>query len=128
MAHPAVDELGRILILRVRDEAIQRCRGVALGQYKAPANVKFHERVKKAGAAAQELLLEVIPEIVDATMHYVLWTLDELGHQEPPPVELVVRVGDTTVSNVAAESDGLCGHYLDWIDRFSSEPQWNPEG
>ncbi len=122
MAHPALDELGRILMTRVRDVAIQECRAIVNGQMKSKRAMDLHQLVNQVGHGARELLLAFVPEVVDTTLHHLLWTLEQIADDEPPAIQVLVRVGDEVVPNIAEVSDGLCGDLFTWVENYSTEP------
>jgi hypothetical protein len=125
MSHPALDKFGRILMVEVRDAAIEEFRADVNGQGKSKRAQEIARLVSRAGPKARAVLLDLLPEIVDKTLHYLLWMLEQKGLAQRPEIEVQMRVGNKVVRNIAALSDGLCGElYTEdgWIARFSKEP------
>jgi hypothetical protein len=62
----------------------------------------------------------LVPEIVDAVLHHLLWTFEQNEH-----IRIAMDLADEQVESLNAISDGLPGElYSDegWIARFSKEP------
>jgi len=116
-----LDELGKILMEKVRDEAIDDWNRILSGRMKSDRAQAVHQRVSKMGAEAGALVREMVPQIVDTTLHHLLWTLEQ--NQERLRLTVVSEEGET---DAAAESDGLPGELYSgegWIARFSKGPK-----
>src|SRR6266571_1499912 len=93
-----VDEFGKILMEKVRDEAIDDWNRIVSGKFKDARSRAIQERVSKMGPQAEALVRDLVPQIVDTTLHHLLWTLE----QKQERLKLIV-VTDEGETNVAAE-------------------------
>jgi hypothetical protein len=75
--------------------------------------------LEKLGPDAKELLKRLVPEIVDTTLHYVMWMLEHPSHNEIR-ISLTLPSGET-VPDLSAVSDGLAGDLVSWIPAFAKE-------
>ena len=65
------------------------------------------------------VLLQLIREIVDTCLHYLLWSIEEADD-----IEIIVKKKDGSIVKLSEESDGLAGELYSsdgWIARFSKE-------
>jgi hypothetical protein len=116
-----LDELGKILMERVRDEAIGHWDSILSGKMKDEESQAIHQQVRKMGPQIEALVRALVPRIVDTTLHHLLWTLEQ--NQERLKLIFVGEEGET---DAAADSDGLPGElYTEegWIARFSKGPK-----
>ncbi|MCB9608312.1 MAG: hypothetical protein H6716_17115 [Polyangiaceae bacterium] len=109
------EEFGRLLVQLVRDRAIQQ----ADSSLTRPARTRLSERWKEAqsrGAAA--FAEEIIPDIVDYTIFYLLNALDSEA--------LKLRFTTAKGRDVDLTSSGELAGWLamgrgGWLERYSSE-------
>ena len=67
----------------------------------------------------QDLVKKLIPEIVDRTLHYVMFMFQHPGHTG---IRISVTTPDgETFPDLDAESDGLAGDLIAWIDVYSKQ-------
>lgn len=121
MNNEHLDHFGRILIKNVRDEAIEHWDKILMGKMKGQESQKIHQNIINDFNKEQiELLQNLLPQVVDTTLHYLLWTIEQdesikvsIGLDQGPPLEHI--------------SDGLPGELYSedgWICRFSGrEPR-----
>ncbi|WP_437801070.1 hypothetical protein [Sorangium sp. So ce693] len=95
-------------------------RGRIGGRSKAPADkALYRKRIKPLGPAAVALLKDLIPEMVDMTLHHVMFMFQRPTHHG---IRISVTMPDgTTVPDLNAASDGLAGDLVAWIPAFSKE-------
>ena len=111
----ALDRFGTFLMRRVRDEAISYWDMIVAGEMKGKRAQDIHTRVEKLPADAVAVLHDLIPQVVDSTLHQLLWGLEEAD-------DITVDVDD--VHDIKSVSDGLAGElYTEdgWIAEFSQQ-------
>jgi hypothetical protein len=116
MSDKTLNLFGELLIKRVRDEAIEQWEKTIHGQMKDEASKRLHNLITTSGQS--ELLIELIPHIVDTTLHHLLWTLEQ-----EDLLDVTVSEDDNHVS-IKEISDGLTGELYTkdgWISRYSSK-------
>jgi hypothetical protein len=104
----------------VRDEAIADWDMIIEGKMKDAVSQRIARAVEKR-PEHKALIHELIPQIVDTTLHHLLWTLEQ-----DDSLELQVHDDSGETTNVADESDGLAGDLYDWLPRFSKQRYPNP--
>ncbi|MFD1425569.1 epimerase [Kroppenstedtia sanguinis] len=121
MEEQALDKFGKMLMEKVRDMSIGEWDDVVNGKMKAPVLVELYEELASSFDKEQlNILSNLIPQIVDTTLHYTLACLEE----EKDDVKVSVQVDQGTVDDLVEASDGLAGElYTEdgWIARFSKE-------
>ena len=116
----ALDKFGRLLVERGRDSTIQQWDNIVEGRSKAPIRKKWGDNFARLSPEAQEFVHAIIPEIVDSTLHYMLWMLEDpyIG------VKMSVETSQGIVPDINEISPSLGGHPFSeygWIARFSKE-------
>ena len=111
----AMDRFGMFLMRRVRDHAIIEWDMIVAGKMKSAGAREMQERIKDLSADAVAVIQDVIPQIVDSTLHQLLWGLEEAE-------DISIDVDD--VRNLNSVSDGLAGELYSsdgWLSRFSQQ-------
>jgi hypothetical protein len=119
MSKAALDTFGQLLMSKVRDETIEHWKMIADGRLKGERAARIRNRLSEMGHNDRDVLMAMIPEVVDSVLHNLLWMLDQ-EHD----VTVAFRIGAETVPSLRDASDGLAGElYSDagWIARFSRE-------
>lgn len=117
MERQVLDFFGQVLMSRIRDEAIGNWQAKFQGEMKDDESKKIVEALSTFSAEQVELIMELVPKIVDTTLHHLLWTLEQ-----EEDINVVVQMEENKVINIREVSDGLCGElYTEdgWIARFS---------
>src|SRR4051794_15750785 len=99
----ALDAFGKLLAQMVRDHAIIDMDSIIAGR--APPSIA--SRFSNLSSLTQEqhtLLMRLIAETVDTTLHHLLWTLEQVEW-----LDIVVHTEAGTVPDLNAVSDGLAG-------------------
>lgn len=116
MNNKFLDQFGEILMQRVRDEAIEQWEMTLDGKMKSENSQRLYSLVAASGQS--QLINELVPQIVDTTLHHLLWTLEQ-----EDSIDISVSNDDKRVS-LKALSDGLPGELYTvdgWISRFSNK-------
>jgi hypothetical protein len=119
MSKAALDLFGRILMTKVRDEAISDWRMIVGGRMKGDIAVKVREMLASFSEEQRRVFLSLVPQIVDTVLHHLLWTFEQ-----EDDIRIGVTAGDQEVSSLKDLSDGLAGELPSvegWIARFSKE-------
>src|SRR2546423_496034 len=77
-ADEALDRFGEFLMHRVRDQAIADWDSIIAGKMKSDRARELHERMKVLSPDAIEAIRALIPQVVDSTLHQLLWGLEEV--------------------------------------------------
>jgi len=120
MTRKGLDKFGETLMTHVRDEAIADWDMIIEGKMKDALSQRIARAVAKS-PEQKALIHQLIPQIVDTTLHHLLWTLEQDNLLE---LQVHEESGETT--NIAEESDGLAGDLYDWLPRFSKQRYQNP--
>ena len=110
-----LDLLGKLVMTRLRDEAISFADGLLRHHWKAPALQKLQRDLKALTPAQSALVRRTVRASVDAGVHAFLFALQEA--MDAGVVELRVKG-----KNVAQLTDGLHGELFTskgWQARFS---------
>ena len=117
MSAQPLDELGKILMKRARDAAIAQWDKHLDGRMKGESAPIVRGILAGFSAAQMDGLRRILPAVVDTTLHFVLWAIEQ-----ERILDLTVKTaGGETVSAKTA-SDGLPGELYGptgWIARFS---------
>jgi hypothetical protein len=120
MSKAALDKFGKLLMTQVRDESISDWKLIVDGQMKDEDSKRICARLSEFTPHQRDVLLGLVPEIVDTVLHHLLWTLE----QEGDVVQIGVRAKGGFVSSLNEVFDGLAGELYSedgWIARFSKE-------
>lgn len=107
-----LDYFGKILIENVRDRSINQMELRINGRMKDEDSKKIYSRIQQLNKEQVELIEEMIPKIIDLTLHNMLFMFEQY-----PEIKLLIEKDDLN-----EESDGLAGElYTEdgWIERFS---------
>jgi hypothetical protein len=111
-----LDLFGEILMKNVRDEAIEQWNMTIQGKMKSEESKRLHNLISLSSQS--ELINDLVPKIVDTTLHHLLWTLEQ-----EESIDVTINDGNKPVS-IKDISDGLAGElYTEdgWINRFSNK-------
>jgi hypothetical protein len=114
----ALERFATLLMRSIRDEAIHEWDMIVDGRMGGTSAPRIRERLGSFAPAQLELLKWVIPQIVDTTLHHLLWTLEENEW-----LDIAVRTDDGTVTGVRDVFYGPGSLYTSegWISRYSQE-------
>ncbi|MFC3801529.1 epimerase [Cohnella sp. GCM10012308] len=120
-----LEQFGEILIRNVRDKAISQWEKVFSGTMKDETSKKIYETsVEMLSEDQKNFLQDTISQVVDTTLHYLLWTLEE---NERLNLNIKNDEGlDVGIKNI---TDGLPGElYTEdgWILKFSKKRYLEP--
>lgn len=121
MSESALDKFGKVLMTRVRDEAIIDWDMIISGQMKDRGAQKIATQYASLSPDTKTLISRIIPQIVDTTLHHLLWTLEQ-----DDSIDVAIHGGSGQKTNVKDESDGLSGDLYDWLRRFSTQRHQDP--
>ena len=113
MPSEKLDAFG-LFLMNVRDKSVTDWEMTVEGRMKSQRAQQIHQELGTLTPEQKELFSRLLPQIVDTTLHNLLWSLEQT------PTTQIVSNG----SNVASESDGLAGELYGnrgWISRFSSK-------
>jgi hypothetical protein len=110
-----LDTFGKMIMEKLRDEAISFVEGLVRGHWKAPALKKLQRDIKKLDEQQVEVLRRTVRAATDAAVHSLLFALQEAGQDGT----LEIRING---KNLAELTDGLQGELFTengWQARFS---------
>ena|SRR5438105_14089527 len=119
MSQAALDLFGRLLMTKVRDEAISDWKMIVDGRMKGDKAAKVRRGLDRFTEEQRKIFLSLVPSVVDTVLHHLLGMFEQEDE-----VRLCVVADDVNVPNLSNVSDGLAGElYSDegWIARFSKE-------
>lgn len=114
----ALDHFGETFIQFARDNPISIMDKTLEGQMKSLRSAQLHQFLQSLNEEQREMVKSLVPEIVDLTLHYFMWLLEDEWSTD---VHITI---DSETFNLREISDGLCGElYTEdgWISRFSKE-------
>jgi hypothetical protein len=110
---------GKILVKDVRDYSIRQLDRKVDQGLGDDDDVRARALLEKLGPEAKELLKTLIPELVDTTLHYVMWMFEHPTHNG---IRLSVTLpSGETVPDLNAVSDGLAGDLVAWVPAYAKE-------
>lgn len=115
----ALDYFGRVLMKEVRDRAIRGMDMTLSGHMKGESAERIRKALRKFSVEDIEALKWLLPQVVDSTIHHMLWTLERYED-----IIVTVQVGSELGKSLAEISDGLCGEMEGedgWIALYSKE-------
>jgi predicted PhzF superfamily epimerase YddE/YHI9 len=124
MSKKFLDYFGELLITRVRDKAILEWDMIVDGKMKDASSKEIKKNLMKFNAEQIDLVRRLIPQIVDTTLHHLLWTLEQ-----EKSIDVAVKTDSEVVPSIREISDGLAGElYTEdgWIMRFSKQRYEEP--
>lgn len=104
---------------RVRDKAISDWDKIVGGEMKGASAERVRHVLTQCSPKEIEVLRWLVPQVVDTTLHHLLWALEQDDH-----VKVAVETDDSVTASISEESDGLPGElYGDrgWIARLSEQ-------
>lgn len=119
MQKEALNRFGELLMRMVRDEAIEDWDMMIEGKWKDARAQEVFRTLSKMPSEHVEILRWLVPQIIDTTLHHLLWMLEQ-----ERSVAVMVKTEAGSSENVEKISDDLCGElYTDegWIRRFSRQ-------
>lgn len=116
MQEEVLNLFGSLLMKRVRDWSIQDIDMLVSGQAKGLTAERFQNLFAQPNDNCKALIQQVTPDIVDFTIHNLLWMLEQEGE-----IEVFVRLKSGEFLNLKDASDGLTGENYEWIRQFSQE-------
>ena len=117
MENNCLDNFGRLLMDKVRDESIERYKSIVDNKIKAPDLIKLAKKIKSLSEDEQSILNELISEVVDNLLFNLLNTLEE-----EEKIKLFYYDNQAIAHDVVKLSDGLSGELFTedgWICRYS---------
>jgi hypothetical protein len=116
MEKKALDVFGAILMQRVRDWSITDSDNLVSGKSNSVIGKRVNEILALFESKQREALHDLIPVIVDTTIHHLLWMFEQEEW-----IDIAVHTEDGIVPSLREVSDGLAGESYDWVRRFSKE-------
>jgi len=124
MGNPYLDKFGKTLMSKVRDSAIRNWDMILDGRMKGDMANNIRQELSTFSDEQRELVYRLIPNIVDTTLHYLLWAIEQ-EHS----IEVIQSLDNNDRADVAEISDGLPGELYTkegWIERFSTQRYEEP--
>lgn len=110
---------GKELVKSVRDWAISEIDGILDGKSPAPGDAPIRREMEGLDPRAQEFIKKLVPMIVDTTLHYVMFMFEHPTHHG---IRIAVTTSDGEVfPDLNAQSDGLAGDLLAWVQVYSKQ-------
>ena len=119
MSQTMLEKFGELLIHKVRDKAINDWEMILNGKMKGTRAAQIRNLISGYSLEQLEILKELIPQVVDTTLHHLLWTIEQLDI-----LKILLSDKEGTTCDIKEVSDGLPGELygdLGWIKRFSKK-------
>ena len=116
MSKKALDLFGQLLINNIRDKAIFEWDMIIKGEMKDIETQKVQQVLSDLTKKEIDIISWLIPQIVDTTIHHLLWTLEQ-----NKSIDVAVKMESESTSSIKEVSDGLTGDFYEWRMRFSKE-------
>lgn len=116
-------QFGRVLINDVRDRSIDMNQKLISGELKGVRAAQIAEKLGDLSSEQIRQFCEIMPFLVDTTLHNLLEAIEEQGS-----FEVKADFGAEGEVNLSNESDGLSGELYGrrgWISLFSKFPDLN---
>jgi hypothetical protein len=114
-----LDFFGRSVIENVRDLTIRDWDNIIEGKAKGITAETVQEKLALLSKEQLEVLIWIMPKIVDSTIHNFLWMFDKSKE-----IDLRITTKDGTIDRLQEESDGLYGELYSkrgWISKYSKQ-------
>jgi len=111
-----LDAFGKLVMVKMRDRALDDFEMMAVGHWKAPSRRKLQGALAKLDAKQKDVVRRTVRAAVDTAIHDFLFALQEAGDAK----EIAVVIGG---KDIASLSDGLQGEPFGedgWQARFSA--------
>jgi len=115
----ALDFFGKVLMSRIRDEAIDHWERIFQGKMNDEDSQKVFEELRFFNPKQVQFIIDLLPKIVDTTLHHLLWTIEQ-----EEDINILVKLEEDKYLDIRQISDGLAGElYTEdgWISRFSNK-------
>ena len=119
MSQTMLEKFGELLIHKVRDKAINDWEMILNGKMKGTRAAQIRNLISGYSLEQLEILKELIPQVVDTTLHHLLWTIEQLDI-----LKILLSDKEGTTCDIKEVSDGLPGELYGergWIKRFSTK-------
>lgn len=119
MRNDVLDKFGESLMVNVRDYSITQWNKTINGQLKGKTAQRIRPMISELSGDQKEILLSLVPEIVDTVLHHLLVLLEQ-----DEDINVEVAAEGERMSSLREASDGLAGElYTEdgWIARFSRQ-------
>lgn len=116
MSKTALETLGKFLMTKVRDRTLQEFKDIFSGELQEEHAEEIRDTISWATEGQLNAINELVRETVDATVHNLLWALEE-----ERSIQLAVTDGEQSVNAVSA-SRGLAAEIFGdkgWIAQHS---------
>ena len=114
-----LEQFGKLLIQRVRDEAIEDWAHRVDGTSKGLSTKKVQRALRGWTHSERETLKSLVPGIVDSVLHHLMWTVEQ---------ESSIRLSMKDGAQLRDLSDGLPVDLLNWRDKFAKQPVFDLVG
>ena len=117
MSNIALETLGKFLMNKVRDRTLQELTDIFSGELNEEHADEIRKSMSWTTDEQMNSIKEVVRETVDATLHNLLWALEE----DKESVHLTITDGNETIS-AAAASKGLAAEIFGhngWMANYS---------
>jgi hypothetical protein len=120
-----LERFGKILMERVRDQAILHWEKVLTGEMKDKSSKQlFEEFVQTFTEEQQQRIVDISSQVVDTTLHYLLLAIEEENR-----IIVLTQNDEGEVVEIKKISDGLAGElYTEdgWILKYSKKRYFQP--
>ena len=116
MGDQILDEFGKIVMARVRDQTISEWDKMVDGQMKGRTAEHVKKLVSSLDDSEKAIMHQLIPSIVDTTLFYLLFMFEEEKR-----LRVIMMDNNNSPKDLRSISDGLGGELYGWIPRFSKE-------
>lgn len=120
MENSILEDFGKMIIENVRDESIDTLEKEISDRINSYQGIQIRELLKDFNNEQIETILNLIPTVVDTSIHYFLEAIDSSEN-----IKLLFDDKDLNPIDIKELSDGLAGElYSDegWIAKFSKKP------
>ncbi|MNG10573.1 hypothetical protein D3C84_940500 [compost metagenome] len=124
MSKSNLDYFGQIIVSGARDASIGFWERLLEGKIKSAGSKLLYEELQKEFDHSQrEIVLLIISQVVDTTVHNFLWTIEQTDDID------LIRSQEQGSMSLKSQSDGLTGELYSedgWILRFSQKNYIEP--
>lgn len=113
-ANQNLDIFGVKIVEDVRDKTVRDILRIIYGKVKAPYLLDLNKRLVESGLNDKQLNIfkEILLYTVDASIDNFLWMVEQED-------DLIISYQQTDLKET---SDGLCGDYVGFVDKYSKFP------
>lgn len=114
MSDEALEFFGKTIMSEIRDPSIDYWEAMINGHMKGDRSRQVQNLLMDFEPEQIRTLLALLPLIVDSTIFYLLWMLEQ-----KKSITVTIKLQEVLTNDIANDSDGLAGELSGWASLYS---------